>query len=394
MSLEGARLALVILVLLTLLLGILFLRREATKRRQKRTRKYPIYVDGLHLLLEGKVEEAAQAFRAAAEDGPYVMEARLRLGALLRKRGSWEQALRIHNSIRVLPALPEEIVKRLALAVAEDYRAGEKPELAVQPLQEALTTMGKDQELLEALLLALEEAAKWEEAIGVARKLERATERSLKHQIALYYVAWAQKSLSEGQDRKARSELKKALAEDDGCGAARLVAGDMALEGGDVDRAINEWVRMAEDSPELSRLAFLRVEKALYDAGNYGRIPHVYGKLLEKRPDDIGSLLRLANYAERKGALEEAVERAELAVETKPDAIMPRASLAAYLSDLERSTDASRECREILRICEEQWLRFVCPFCGNEEKEFMWRCPSCSRVGLFLTDSVCDQETS
>jgi lipopolysaccharide biosynthesis regulator YciM len=394
MSLDGARLALVILVFLTLLLGVLFLRREAAKRRQKRTRKYPAYVDGLHLLLEGKVEEAAQALRAAAEDGPYVMEARLRLGALLRKRGSWEQALRIHNSLRVLPALPEEMIRHLAMAVAQDYRAGDKPELAVQPLQDALAITSKDPELLEALLLALEEAGKWEDAIAVARRLERATEGSLKQQIALYYVAWAQTSLSEGQDRKARSELKKALAEDHACGAARLVAGDLALEGGDVDRAVNEWVKMAEDSPELSRLAFLRIEKALYDAGNYGRIPHVYGKLLESRPDDISALLRLANYAERKGALEEAIEQAELAVEANPSAIMPRASLAAYLSDLERSTDASRECREILRICEEQWLRFICPFCGNEEREFLWRCPACRRVGLFLTDSVCDQETS
>jgi lipopolysaccharide biosynthesis regulator YciM len=151
---------------------------------------------------------------------------------------------------------------------------------------------------------------------------------------------------------------------------------------------------MAEDSPELSHLVFRRIEKALYDAGHYGRIPAVYGKLLEKRPDDIRSLLRLANYAERKGALQEAVEQAEVAVETDPDAIAARASLAAYLSDLERSTDASRECREILRICDEQWSRFVCQYCGNEEKEFMWRCPSCRRVGMYDAHNVCDHGTS
>jgi lipopolysaccharide biosynthesis regulator YciM len=394
MSLDGARLALIVLVILTLLIGVLFLQREAVKRRQKRARRYPIYVDGLHFLLEGKNEEAVRAFRAAAEDGPFVVEARLWLGELLRKRGSWEQALRIHNSLRVLPALPEELVKRLALAVAEDYRAGKKPELAVQPLEEALTALGKDPELIEALLLAFEESGNWEEAVAVARRFERETEQSLGQKIALYHVAWAQALLSEGHDRRARSELKKALAEDDTCGAARFVAGDLALESGDVDRAVHEWVRMAEDSPKLSRLAFLKIEKALYDAGRYGRIPQVYGKFLEKRPDDVESLLRLANYAERKGSLEEAVEQAELAVEANPHTIPPRASLAAYFSDLERSTDSSRECREILRICEERWNRFVCSFCGNEEKEFMWRCPSCRRVGLFLTAGGCDHETS
>jgi len=384
-----ARLALVVLLVLAALAGLVFFRSESTKKRKKETKRYPIYVEGLHWLLRGETEAAAVSLRKAAEDGPYFMEARLRLGELLRGRGAWEQAIRIHNSLRVLPTLPAELTTETAIALARDYQSADQVGQAVIVLRDALSVEPEDSALLEQLMRLLEEAGRWDEAIDVANKLSKASGRSLSEETAMYDAERAREAMNAGNARKARSEIKRALADHPECAPARLLSGDLFIEKGDVDKAVNEWKRLAEDSPELATVAFCRIEKALYDAGKYGKIPEMYDDILQKQTGRFDVLLRLAEYQDRKGSVEVAAELCGSAIEANQDSIEPRVALAAYLSDLERCSEAAKTCREILDIIEMERSNFQCSNCSHTVSEYMSRCPSCNRVGSLLP-KVCE----
>lgn len=367
--------------LTAILVVLLLLRAERARRRRKKQRAYPDYVEGLHLLLRGRRDAAARAFRAAIESGPYALEARLRLGDLLRARGAVEQATRLHESLLAVPGIPAAFRRDAALALADDYKASGKAEAAIDTIQRAVGAIGNDESLLRRLLQALEETARWDRALEVARTLEKVSARSVKPLVALYRVERAQEALAAGNPRRARAGLRKALIDDPKCGPARLLTGDAAFQEGDTDRAVAEWLRLAEDVPELASLAYSRIEPALYDTGDYGRILAIYDSILQKRPGDVETLCRLARHDERIGSLEKAVERAQQASEAAPDMIYPRSIMAAYLCDLNRPNDAAALCRGIAQQVESSVYR--CPHCGAASSDFAWRCPSCQRIGAF-----------
>ncbi|MBN1424280.1 tetratricopeptide repeat protein [Candidatus Fermentibacteria bacterium] len=369
-------------LLAIVLLILMLLRVDQRRKRRQRQRAYPEYVEGLHLLLRGRKDAAARAFRAAIESGPYALEARLRLGDLLRARGAVEQAARLHESLLSFPSIPVALRRDAALALADDHKAAGKSEASIDAIQRAVTAIGNDEMLLQRLLQALEENGRWDRAMDAARTLEKMSARSVKPRAALYRVERAREALASGNLRRARADLRKALVEDPKCGPARLLTGDAFFQEGDLDKAVAEWLRLAEDVPELASLAYSRIEPALYDSGDYGRILAIYNSILQKRPGDVETLCRLARHDERIGSLEKAVERAHQASESAPGTIYPRSIMAAYLCDLNRPKPAGILCREIAQQAQSEVYR--CPHCGITGPDFAWRCPSCLRIGSFV----------
>jgi lipopolysaccharide biosynthesis regulator YciM len=376
----------VLLVLLVLAVGTLVFLRRVNRARQRREKawSYPDYVEGLHLLLRGRKDEAARAFRAAIESGPYALESRLLLGDLLRARGAVDQATRLHNSLLAVSGMPLALQRQATIALADDFKAAGKADAVVDALQRSLRTIGNDEAILLRLLQALEEAGRWDRALEFTRSLEKVSARSTKPRAALYRVERAREALTAGNARRARADLRRALIDDPKCGPARLLSGDAYLQQGDMDKAVTEWLRLAQDVPEFSQQAYSRMERALYDAGDYGRILEIYDAMLQERPGDVETLCRLALYDERIGSLDKAVERAQQAVEAAPSSVLPRALLGAFLSDLGRSEEAAVVCREIAQRAGQMAVSYRCPHCGATLPEFAWRCPSCARVGAFV----------
>jgi tetratricopeptide (TPR) repeat protein len=80
----------------------------------------------------------------------------------------------------------------------------------------------------------------------------------------------------------------------------------MAYEDGDHETALFYWQRLifaaALENPEVHE----RLEKVYFDLGRFGDIERVYGQILEKRPQDVQTLLALARICMKKGQLEDA----------------------------------------------------------------------------------------
>lgn len=384
MNLDGTQWALIFLVVVAVLAGLLLLYQGARRRDKTDQKRHIPYVAGLHLLLEGRQVAAAKAFREAAAKGPYRLEARLRLGDLLRERGAPVQAAKVHKAMLAIPVLTDSFMRDVLISLAKDYIDAGSPELAAGTLNEELSRVRSDEVLLGQFLTALEKAGRWEQAIELTEKLAKLTGKTLGPQEAILRVLIAEQTWSAGNKRKARSELKKALSADPACAAARFVLADMAMQEGQVDKAVSEWRSLAEGAPELAPAAYEKIEKALYDAGKYGKIAEVYGAVLEKRPGDPAALLRLARHEERKGDLDGALERCRQAAESDPESIHARAATAQYLDELERCVEAASEAREIVRLIEKHRAGFACPGCGWVSEEYRWHCPECGTAAAFV----------
>lgn len=371
-----------LLVLIILLMGGVLVFLGLRRRSHRKVSGYPEYVRGLTLLLQERRDEAMRAFRNALEDPVYSLEARLWLGNLLRARGAVEQAVRLHESILAAAPASEALLRDAYLALAEDHRAAGAGSAVVDVLQRGVQSLGNDPALLVQLLFQLEREGNWDKALEIAATLERVTGRNLKRQVALYRVERAKEALAAGSPRRARADVRRALAKDPTCGPARLVLGDSYFQEGQVEKAVQEWLRVAKEHKELAPQVFARMERAFYEAGDYGRILEVYSEVLQIRPADPDVLCRLALHDERVGLLEKAVERFKQAAETAPAPVYALSMAAAILCELGRPADAAGVCRQIAHMTE-KGVSYQCPFCGHKGDELHWRCPSCGRVGVF-----------
>ena|GEM_PF-2898864 len=379
---SDAQLALIVLVLFATVAGFLLLMQNARRRNRKQESPYPAYIEGLHLLVENKLEEASHMFRHAAEHGPYSLEARLRLGILLREKGATVQAIKIHKAMLAIPGVPEHFIGYLVPVLAKDYITAENPEAAIPLLEEYLLSDPNNSTMLHLLIVAYEHVEKWDKALSVLERLEKTGDTNMSSERALYLVLNAEQALSDGHKRKAKADLKRALAVDPRCIPAYMISADLALDEGNVDKAVREWKNAAEQSETISGLIFTRMEKALYDAGKYGKISDVYGNLLESCPNNIYVLLALARFEERKGDLEKALDHCRRAIELSPDSLKVHAAAAAYSADMEMCSEASAEIREIMKLMDNRETQRVCPSCRMKVDDIVWRCPNCNRIGL------------
>ena len=379
---SDAQLALIVLVLFAIAAGFILIRRNARRRNRMQESPYPSYIEGLHLLVENEQEEAAQRFRHAAEHGPYSLEARLRLGNLLREKGATVQAIKIHKAMLAIPGVPEHFINDLVPVLAQDYIAAGNPEAAIPLIEEHLLSHIDNPTMLELLIDAYECVERWDKALSVLERLDKVRNTGMSSRRALYLVLNAEKALSAGNTRKAKADLKRALSVDPRCIPAYLKSADLALEEGNIDKAVREWKSASEQSDLVSSLIFSKMEKALYEAGKYGKLSDVYGSLIDSRPDNVHVLLALARFEERKGDLQKALEHCRRAVELSPGSLKIHAAAAVYYADLEMSADAATEVREILKLLDDRDTHLRCISCGTIVDDIVWRCPTCGRIGL------------
>ena len=71
--------------------------------------------------------------------------------------------------------------------------------------------------------------------------------------------------------------------------------------------AINTWTNFCEKVPESAHLVFDRLEKALYEKGQFSKIEELYSSLLNKNKDDVYVIIRLAKIYAKKGDFKQAL---------------------------------------------------------------------------------------
>ncbi len=332
------------------------------------------YLQGLNYLVNEQPDRAVEAFlRAVAVDRDTV-ETQFALGALFRRRGEVDRAIRMHQNLMTRTELDPVHREQATYALAQDYlRAGlyDRAEKLLLGLSEAGTYRIS---ALRDLCRVYEVEADWERAIEVHRELARVANPPQPLAIAHYWCELAEAAMKAGDYETARRHLAAARAEQRRFPRGALLRADLYIAEQVPASALPLVKRVAVQQPALAGEVLPRLVKALRADGRESEIADnlkelagegrevadalAYAAIVGDELDTPGVLELARDYVTREPTVAGMVE-ALLPPGARPDdAVLKR--LCAALR------------RQALRA-----PRFRCAECGFSSTGYFWQCPGC-----------------
>ncbi len=354
---------------------LLFVWSKARKARRRPTLE--LYIEGLKALISGDDNLAFQRFKQVVSEDTNNIDAYLKLGDLFRKKNQLEKAFQIHRELTLRSNLINEQKKDILKSLACDYIDANSHEKAIATLDELERFDKHNLWTLEKLLEQYEILEKWEEAFEVANKIYKVKGEKDKKSLAYYKLLAGLKQAAEKEYHRARIFYKEALNYDENSALAFVLIGDAYYEDQRLDDAVQFWKKLLEVKPEAGFLVYYKLEKTLFEMGNFGEIIKIYNQILEKYPKDIFARFGLANIYEKKGDLQEAIATYKEILDIKPDYIPAIQSLITLYRQKGMSTQALNVVSELAGAFAPNYTKYYCKNCHQDVKTQIWRCPTC-----------------
>jgi lipopolysaccharide biosynthesis regulator YciM len=321
------------------------------------------YARALNLLLEGDEDGAMRNLKEAIRDDTQNVDAYIRLGDLLRKRGEVEQALRIHRGLTVRSISDQE-----ALQCGQKIRAMNKH--STFPLR--------------LMVRVYEIQREWDKAYEMQEELARLEGKRGRPFLALYKSQIGYDLMKRGKPKDARRYFNDALRLDSECIPALLYLGDIYFDEGNLRRAISLWELIASRFPKAAHIVFGRLEKAYFERGNLSDIVSVYEAVLKESPKNVRTLVELAGLHQKRGDLKEATRVLREALSYDPASTLARQQLIAFLYEGGQTDEAVQELKKLVELVGPRTEDYVCSKCGYHSADVLWRCPKCQAWETFL----------
>lgn len=355
-----------------------------TRTQKRRVSHAPrFYTEGLRALVDGDDQVAFERLKAVVTEDSSNLDAYLKLGDLLRKRGRLDRAIRVHEELTIRLGLSKSDSTAVHKALAQDYLAAEDLNLAESSLRKLLQIDKEHRWASEQLIRVLERKGNFEEAYDLRRSELKRTGQSDGHQLALYKTLRGVKIDEAGKGHEARVLYKDALGLDEKCLPAMLYLGDSYWREQRHADAIEWWTKFAETEPHAAYMVFERLRKAYFEMGRYGEISQIYDKTLEADPANTGALLGLAELALKKGELDNALAQFRHILDADNDSVAARAGIVRVLIEQKKIPDAAGEIDELLETAPFRHRGYTCERCGYRTTDPMWHCPKCQSVDSF-----------
>ena len=367
------------IVIIFFIIGLLW--SKAKKEKRKVSPK--LYIDALKALLAGDEKLAFQRFKDVARGDPNNVDAYLKLGDLLRKRKRFDKALEIHKELTLRPSLPSEEKSEVWKSLAEDYIASKNHEKAISLLEDLRRTNEDDNWVNHKLISEYEETERWEDAFELKKKLSKHKNDEANKVLALFKVfsgkAWADKD----ELHKARVAYKEALNYDETCIPAYIYLGEAYYRDERLEDAVEHWKKFLDMVPSAGYLVFDKLEKALFELGQYGEMAEIYEKILSENPKNIYALNSLANIHEKKGMIESAMEKYKQILDIASNFLSAKLSLAKLYQEEGRNEKSIDLLDSLIESLPPAFKEFACNQCRYKSPEPLWKCPQCGKLNSF-----------
>lgn len=335
------------------------------------------YFRGLNYLINEQPDEALDVFIRLVEVDSETVETHFALGSLFRRRGEVDRATRIHQNLIARPNLDRDSRDLALLELARDYMRAGVLDRAEGLFRELMGVRAHGAEACRQLLTIYEREREWQQAIDIARRLQRSTGRTVGYLIAHYHCELAEQERQSGQEKAARQLVARALAADPDCVRASMMEGDMAAAAGRYRQAARAYRRV-----ESQDAAFLpEVIDRLLDAMQRAEPAAVLNAYLDRIRGRYNgfTVVRAASEVIREHEGEEAARaffREQIA--RRPSLRGLRDWVA---SELDHASDKSRPGGEVVLQMLDQLLEskpiYQCHQCGHQGRVLHWQCPSC-----------------
>jgi len=336
------------------------------------------YFKGLNYLLNEQPDKAIEAFLEVAKMDPDTLELHFALGALFRRRGELDRAIRIHQNVADRADLTQEHRMKALYELGEDFlKAGllDRAEAVFRRLESSVHALDSLRNILEIQVLTKE----WREAIITAARLEKLGAPAQNADTAHYYCELALAAMLKGDDAVARADLSRAIQENKRSARALILLGDLEAKAGNDEAAITAWRQLEEVSPAYLPIVAERLTQALVHCGRQDEALNLLKAYLERRPSPDLLHFLFQTMAQVRGW--------EAAKQLAAEELKRHPSLRALDDYLQASnavaqTDASIEDRAAQDLVHRQVSRsayYQCSSCGFKARQYFWQCPACAR---------------
>ncbi len=334
------------------------------------------YFKGLNYLLNEQPDKAIEAFLEVAKMDPDTLELHFALGALFRRRGELDRAIRIHQNLVDRADLSQDHRMKALFELGEDFlKSGllDRAESVFRRLESGVHALEALRNILEIQVLTKD----WQQAILTAGRLEKLGCPAQNADTAHYYCELAVAAMLKGDMEAARVQLNHALAENKRSARAWLLLGDMEVKAGHDAAAIDAWRRLEEINPAYLPTVAERLVQAHIRLDRRDEVVALLKAYLDRRPSPDLLHLLFQTVVEHQGW--------EAARQLAAEELKRHPSLRAlddYLQASNAVNPESMEGRLAQDLVHRQVSRaafYQCGSCGFKARQFFWQCPACAR---------------
>src|SRR4030095_2037597 len=179
------------------------------KHLLRESRALPLsYFRGLNFLLNEQPDKAIESFIEVVKVDPQTIALHFARGALFRRQGEIDRAIRMHQNLLDRPDLPADKRTIATYELAQDFhRAG-----LLDRAEELFTKLNGttfEHSALSSLISIYETEKDWTKAIAATRRMEELAKQPYFKEIAQYHCELAQAALLKADDATVQAELDK-----------------------------------------------------------------------------------------------------------------------------------------------------------------------------------------
>lgn len=341
------------------------------------------YHPGLSYLLRDRSHDEVESFVRSLAVSLQTIDTHLALARVFRRRGESDKAIQIHQNVLESPNLERPWPDRVKLELARDYLAagilGKAEELLLDVYDHA--PPAEQEDALTQLLDIYQQESDWEHAILTATRLIKRGHGEARVALAHHYCEIGEEALAAGNASRVRQKLRQALAADEQCARAYLLAAELESREGNYVAAVDELEKLLNQAPDFFSECIERLVHYCHEGGLEERLVSLLRRCVEEHPS-VSAVLALAEILRKDGDEKLVAHFIAGQLRRRPSIRGLRQLIELQVA---RADPDARESLEILLKLADQLLEakpvYRCGHCGFAGRELYWFCPSCKSWG-------------
>ena len=308
-----------------------------------------LYSDALNAILKGDNTVAVKLLKQVVSHDSDNVGAYLQLGNLLRSVNP-QQSAKIHQSLTVRPKLSKPVSKEIHQALALDYAELSDYKRAKIEADMVLKYDKNNLWAHQFLLQIAEKQRDWEQASGLASKVQKLTGNRDVRQLAEIQLQAGKDQLDKDDCKKALQHFQNAIKLDPIFSAPYLHIGNIYEGENNLKKAIINWEKYLINEQNGDAQIYKKIESALFDLGKFSEIEQFYHRILAEKPNDKNAIVKLSSLLKDKGDIEEAIKLVDNAIKQNSDLISARLMKLKILLEKANPVDLSNQIDELIDI--------------------------------------------
>lgn len=358
-----------------LLLFWLFLRKRNNKKQASFLNSD--YFKGLNYLLNDEQGKALDIFVKLVESNWDIIDTHFALGAIFRKNGEIDKAIKIHQGLMARPSLPEKYRSKVLLELGYDYLGAGWFDRAEGLFKEVLIHDKQSVEARRNLILIYQQEKDWHKAIDIAVDLFSETPAQIGPMVAQYYCELAEVAKVKGDINQVEHSANQALRYDANSVRASFLLSNQAMEKAEYKAAIRLLERVEKQDAEFLPL----IVEPLIECYHQLQLSEEllsYLEGLEARHSDLFLLDQHSMAIDRYKGREAASKYLTSKLKKQPS-LQGMYKLLEYKKNTEDNADYSifSDMKNAVKKMQKDHTEYQCRHCGFQSNTLYWLCPGC-----------------